>query len=90
MSSEQRLQRQPDRPRALADGNEAVTACVFGCHRPDDASALKLSERSHLSRVRERVMARCDLPGGKDVGIAIAAQVHTPALQRRRRQKERG
>jgi hypothetical protein len=93
MSSEQRLQRQPDLPRALADGNEAVTATAFGCRRPDKAKAPKLSarsSRSHLSGLRERVMAWCDLREGKDAGSAIAAHVHTPSVQARRRQKERG
>jgi hypothetical protein len=91
MFSEQRSHRQPDLPRALADGNEAVTACGFECHRPDKARAPKLSERSsrsHVSGVREHVVA--DLRAGKDAGIAIAAQVHTSTLQRRRRKKERG
>lgn len=45
MSSEQRLQRQPDLPRALANGDDTVTACVFGRDLPDKARARTLSAR---------------------------------------------
>jgi len=58
MSSEQRMQRQPDLSRAVANGNDTVTACAFGRDLPDDAGALRLSARD-----RHEIVGRSALAG---------------------------